>query len=120
MELLQANVVDCLHYRILVLHGEIDASVKDQLQDRVLGLLNGSGMPLLIDMTGVKFCDSTGLAVALAANRQATETGCKLAFCGLSERVGKVFQVTGMDRLVAVYPTLTEASQALTSSPKKR
>lgn len=116
MELLEANVVDCLEYRILALAGEIDVSVKDKLLGRIIGLLDSSGTPLLIDMTGVKFCDSTGVAIAVAAKRHATEYGRMLAFCGLSDRVSKVFQVTGMDQFVAVYPNLTEASRALTGS----
>jgi anti-sigma B factor antagonist len=114
MKLLKANVVDCLAYRILVLAGEIDLSVGDTLRAQILDLLQVGGVPLLIDMTGVRFCDSTGLNVAVDAKRHADECGCALVFFGLSERVEKVFRVTGLDRLIATYPTLPEAAQALT------
>jgi anti-sigma B factor antagonist len=113
MKLLKASVVDCLDYRILVLAGEIDLSVGDTLRAQVLDLLQVGGVPLLIDMTGVRFCDSTGLNVAVDAKRQADSCGCALVFFGLSERVEKVFRVTGLDRLIATYPTLPEAAKAL-------
>jgi anti-sigma B factor antagonist len=120
MELLEANVVDCLEYRILALAGEIDYSVKDRLLARIVDLLDRGPTPLVIDMTGVKFCDSTGLTVAVNAKRHAAACGCLLAFCGLGNRVANVFRVTGLDKFVAVYPTLSEAARALTASDQLR
>jgi anti-sigma B factor antagonist len=116
MKLLEAGVVDRPEYRILVLEGEIDASVKDQLQAQIIDLIDQRRTPLLVDMTGVKFCDSTGLTVAISARRHAAASGSRLAFCGMSKRVGEVFRVTGVDRFVAVYPTLAAATLAVTST----
>ncbi|HEU5157886.1 MAG TPA: STAS domain-containing protein [Streptosporangiaceae bacterium] len=113
-KLLEANVVDCLEYRILVLVGEIDLSVGEWLLARIVGLLRSGDVPLLIDMTGVRFCDSTGLNVAVDAKRHADACGCPMAFFGLSERVEKLFRITGLDRLIATYPTLLEAAGAVT------
>jgi anti-sigma B factor antagonist len=115
-KLLEANVVDCLEYRILVLVGEIDLSVGEGLLTQITGLLGGGDVPLLIDMTGVRFCDSTGLNVAVEAKRHAATTGCVLAYFGLSERVEKLFRITGLDRLIATYPTLQEAAAAVTEA----
>jgi anti-sigma B factor antagonist len=114
-KLLEANVVDCLEYRILVLVGEIDLSVGESLLAKIVGLLRSGEVPLLIDMTGVRFCDSTGLNVAVDAKRQADACGCSMVFFGLSERVDKLFRITGLDRLIATYPTLREAADAVTA-----
>jgi anti-sigma B factor antagonist len=116
MQLLEASVVDCLEYRILFLAGEIDASVRDELLAQVIDLIDRGRTPLLIDMTSVNFCDSTGLTVAITAWRRAAASGRRLAFCGLNERVGDVFRITGVDRFVALYPTLADAAQAITAS----
>ncbi len=114
MERLEASAVDCLEYRVLALGGEIDAGVRDKLLARIIDLIDHDRTPLLIDMTDVTFCDSTGLTVVVRARRHAAASGSRLAFCGLSERVDKVFRVTGMDRFVAVYPTLAAAARAMT------
>jgi anti-sigma B factor antagonist len=98
----------------LVLVGEIDLSVGDELRTRIIGLLPGNGVPLLVDMTGVRFCDSTGLNVAVDAKRHADACGCALAFFGLGERVEKLFQVTGLEQFIPIYPTLDDAVQAVT------
>jgi anti-sigma B factor antagonist len=114
-KLLEANVVDCLEYRILVLVGEIDISVGEWLSTQIISLLRSGEVPLLIDMTGVRFCDSTGLNVAVDAKRHSDACGCAMVFFGLSERVDKLFRVTGLDRLIATYPTLHEAADAVTA-----
>jgi anti-sigma B factor antagonist len=119
-KLLEANAVDCLEYRILVLVGEIDLSVGEGLLAQIVGLLRSGDVPLLIDMTGVRFCDSTGLNVAVDAKRHADGCGCPLMFFGLSERVEKLFRVTGLDRLIATYPTLREAAAAVTERKATR
>jgi anti-sigma B factor antagonist len=113
-KLLEANVVDCLEYRILVLVGEIDLSVGEWLLAQIVGLLHAGEVPLLIDMTGVRFCDSTGLNVAVDAKRQANACGCTMVFFGLSERVEKLFRITGLDRLIETHPTLSDAAEAVT------
>jgi anti-sigma B factor antagonist len=113
-KLLEANVVDCLEYRILVLVGEIDLSVGEWLLAQIVGLLRGGEVPLLIDMTGVRFCDSTGLNVAVDAKRHADACGCTLVLFGLSERVEKLFRITALDRLIQTYPTLSEAAASVT------
>jgi anti-anti-sigma factor len=116
MKLLEADVVDCFEYRILVLAGEIDASVRDELLAQIVDLIDRERTPLLIDMTGVTFCDSTGLTVAISARRHVAAAGGRLAWCGLNKRVGEIFRVTGVDRIVAVYPTLAAATRAVTGS----
>jgi anti-sigma B factor antagonist len=112
-KILEANVVDCLEYRILVLVGEIDISVGDSLRAQITDLLRSGAAPLLIDMAGVRFCDSTGLNVAVDAKRHADVVGCEFAFFGLSERVEKLFKVTGLDQFIPSYPTLPEAARAV-------
>jgi anti-sigma B factor antagonist len=116
MELLEASVVDCLEYRILTLAGEIDASVRDLLLAQIIDLIDHCRVPLLIDMTGVRYCDSAGLTVAVCARRHAVAAGGTLAIYGLSERVGMVFHVTGMDQFIDTYATLADAARALTTT----
>jgi anti-sigma B factor antagonist len=113
---LESSLVDCFDCRILILTGEIDVHTGPNLRTQILELLDENTSPLLIDMTGVAFCDSAGLAVAAAAQRHARLRGCPLALVGLSARVNRVFEVTGLDRFVPTYPTLADAARDLNDS----
>jgi anti-sigma B factor antagonist len=115
---LETNMVDCLDCRILILVGDIDIETGPKLRAQIFELLDHGTSPLLVDMTGVGFCDSAALTVAAAVQRHATERGCPLAFVGLSDRANRVFRVTGLDQVVSTYPTLADAARDLALSEK--
>jgi anti-sigma B factor antagonist len=69
--------------------------------DRVLDELDGGGHDrLLIDLVGVQFIDSGGLAGILRAWRAAERSGHRLTIRRGSPQAQKLFELTGMlDRL---------------------
>jgi anti-sigma B factor antagonist len=114
---LKTDVVVTDGYRILALRGEIDAATGPALRTLCLELVDDSTLPLLVDMTGVTFCDSTGLNIAAAVRRHAGAKDCVVAFYGFNQRVRKVFRVTGMDLFVPTYATLADAADDLDGDP---
>ena len=110
---LHTDVVVGDAYRVLVLSGEIDAATGPTLRTLTFDLVERSNLPLLVDMTGVTFCDSTGLNIAAAVRRHAQAKNCPVAFFGFNQRVRKVFRVTGMDQFVPTYATLADAAADL-------
>jgi anti-sigma B factor antagonist len=99
-----------LDYRVLVLAGEIDMHTGPRLRDQLFELIENDPMPLVVDLTGVTFCDSTGVNIAAAARKHATRYGVTFAFVGLQGRVDRVFRITGVNRLIPTYATLSEAA----------
>lgn len=110
---LQTDVVVTNDYRILALYGEIDAATGPALRTLCIELVDDSALPLLVDMTGVTFCDSTGLNIAAAVRRHASERHRFIAFYGFNQRVRKVFRVTGMDHFIPTYATLDDVTEDL-------
>lgn len=108
---LTTQVVRHLDYRVLVLAGEIDMHTAPGLRDRLFTLIEeDERLPLVVDLTDVTFCDSTGVNIAVAARKQAVRRGVMFAFVGLRGRVHRVFQITGMHRLIPTYANLPEAA----------
>ena len=62
----------------------------------------GNLLILGVDMTGVEFCDSTGMNVLLAAQRRAREDGGDLQLAAPRSAVRKVLQVTGLESVFTV------------------
>jgi anti-sigma B factor antagonist len=54
-------------------------------------------------MSGVGFCDSTGMNVLLAAQRRAREQGGDVQLAGPRPAVRKILQVTGLDSVFIVH-----------------
>jgi anti-sigma B factor antagonist len=82
--------------------GEIDLSTASLFRDAALAALRRYGPVICLDLSGVGFMDSTGLEVLLATNRRATLEGGQLYLVGPSQRVARLLEVTGVDRLFTI------------------
>ena len=82
----------------------------------VLALITATFSPgvkvVIADLTGIRFCDSAGLHHLLQAHQQAAAAGVHLRLV-IPPRgpVGRVIELTGINRHVAVYPTLQLATE---------
>ena len=92
-------------------HGEIDLYTVPRLQRELAGVL-AADVPvrLVVDLSGVDFCDSTGVNVLLAAHRQARESGGDLELAAPRPSVRKILQVTGLE---AVFKVTDKPAQAV-------
>lgn len=56
----------------------------------------------ILDFNDVTFMDSSGIAVVINALRHMRSTGGELMLAGLREQPRKVFQTSGIDKLVKI------------------
>ena len=87
----------------ITVSGEIDLYTAPRLQGELTALLDG-GRPVrvVVDLSGVEFCDSTGMNVLLAAMKRAGDHGGGLDLAGPRPAVRKILQVTGLDSVFKV------------------
>jgi anti-anti-sigma factor len=82
----------------LVSAPEAEAAIRDVEQD-------GGPPTIVIDLRGVRFMDSTGLRVILAADSRARKNGRRLQLIAGPEAVHRVFRISLLDgRLEFVEP----------------
>jgi anti-sigma B factor antagonist len=89
-------------HTVISVTGEIDLYTAPKLQSELMTALDSSPVRLIVDMSGVEFCDSTGINVLLAAHRQARERGGELQLAGPGSATRKVLQVTGLESVFTV------------------
>lgn len=65
----------------------------------------------VLDLSDVKFIDSTGLGAILSVLKRVGKGG-EILVTGTSETVGSMFKLTRMDRVFPMYPTVDEALAA--------
>jgi anti-anti-sigma factor len=97
-ELLAVHIEETAEAVLLKLAGEIDLQSAAQLQNPLVAF---DGRPLLVDMSGVTFMDSSGLHVLLAL----WEQHGRLRVVDPSE------QVAALLRLVKLYDVLCDMSE---------
>ncbi|MGN9778464.1 STAS domain-containing protein [Micromonospora sp. H33] len=78
------------------LSGELDLSTAGEF-NAVLDRLAAAGAHrFLVDLSGLTFCDSTGIAAFIRADNRAAAQGGWLRLTGATGRVHRVLQVTGL------------------------
>ncbi|MET8228832.1 STAS domain-containing protein [Streptomyces sp. NPDC004082] len=75
-----------------------------------LGLL--AGQQLVIDLTGVTFCDSSGITALIAARNHALAARAGMALSAVPDRVDRTFRVIGLDQVFTTHPTAQAAELA--------
>src|SRR5208283_4733678 len=120
VRLVELNVSSRFHddHTIVTICGEIDLYTAPRLHSE-LGAVLVDGMPtrVVIDMSGVEFCDSTGMNVLLSYLRRVRERGGELEIASPKPAVRKILQVTGLDSVftlvddAVVIPARNEADR---------
>lgn len=85
---------------VLHLRGELDMATAPALA-RCLGRL-GQADPdtVVVDVSHLDFCDSSGLDVLVAYNRDAQEHGARLVLRSPSDAVRRLLEITHLEHLV--------------------
>ncbi|TMR99424.1 STAS domain-containing protein [Nonomuraea basaltis] len=88
---------------LVAVTGEIDLYTAPRLQSEFTRLLQDGPSRVVIDMSAVDFCDSTGMNVLLSALKRMKEQGGSLEVAAPRPAVRKILQVTGLDSVFTVH-----------------
>ncbi len=80
----------------VTLHGILDMSTAERLEGAIEAALGSDADRVVIDLDGLEFVDSTGLATILGATRRADGSGRLKMTRGTGE-VAQLFRLTALD-----------------------
>lgn len=103
---LTVDVYEAEEKTVIKVVGEIDAYTSPKLNESIYPLSNEAGKNLLIDLTDVTYMDSTGLGVLVAAFKNKKATGGSFALTGLSNRLERLFIITGLSEIMEIKSNL--------------
>ncbi|WP_412538252.1 STAS domain-containing protein [Longispora sp. K20-0274] len=100
--------------RVVTLTGVLDLAMLGAQEREFLDLAAGApGRAAVIDLSGVQFCDSTGLGVLVRAAKALWERGGTLRLASARPWVRKVIVTSGIHQALPVHPTLEAAVAAV-------
>jgi len=91
---------------------KLDASVSPELKGEFLLLCNAQTKNLIVDLTDVEFCDSSGLSALLIAERKMRENGGMVKLVGLQKKVLSLIRISRLDRAFSIHDSLAKALRA--------
>ena len=81
---------------VLELHGELDLLGAPSLQEEIEKVEASTPGILVLDLQDLRFVDSAGLRVILAAHQRSHDQGHELALTQGSEQVQRLFTIAGV------------------------
>jgi anti-anti-sigma factor len=97
---------------VMALPEQIDVSNAGQIREALLSAINGGAESLIADMSVTISCDYAGADAVGRAYQRAILTGTELRLVVTAQIVRRVLSTSGLDRLVAIYPSLESATAA--------
>ena len=80
----------------LRLAGELDISTAPQLGEAIDRLLGDGHHRVLVDLTDLDFCDSTGMSAFVRGDNEAAAAGGWLRLTGATGRVARLLRLSGL------------------------
>jgi anti-sigma B factor antagonist len=97
--------------QIIALQGEIDMHSAAGLRERLLGALRHN-QSVIIDMSAVKFVDSSGIAILVEGYKVAKNNAQGFALAGINPAPMQVMQLTRLDKVFPIFPDIASAIKA--------
>ncbi len=94
---------------VLSVHGELDIATTSALRNRILAVLSETSTSVIIDLSGVSFCDASGLTLLVGARRRAMMYGLSITLAAPRPHMSKLLRITQLDRVFTVYATVAGA-----------
>jgi anti-sigma B factor antagonist len=90
--------------QIVLLRGELDMGSAPILLDAIIPLTYAKLDRLTLDLSGVRFMDSTGLATLVAVQETFDALDLPVSLRGVSPRVARLLSITGLEHLFGLEP----------------
>jgi anti-sigma B factor antagonist len=98
---------------VIALSGEVDVYTSPRLKQEMVDLLNKGTVKLVVDLSDVKYLDSTGLGVLIGGLKRARERDGDLRLVCDNLRILRIFEITGLTKIFDIHRTEAEALDGL-------
>ncbi|MEU6676376.1 STAS domain-containing protein [Streptomyces sp. NPDC046925] len=94
---------------VLEITGDLDYTTAPELRHDLDRLNLAAGQQLVLDLTGLAFCDSSGISALLAARSRAIELDATVALAAVPANTARILRIVGLDQVFAIYPDAAAA-----------
>jgi anti-sigma B factor antagonist len=92
---------------------KVDSTVAPRLKSDLITYQAEGAKNLILDLSDVKYIDSSGLSAMLIGNRIFSEHGGLFVIASINEHVMKLIKISQLDTVLNLLPTVEEAVDAV-------
>jgi anti-sigma B factor antagonist len=105
--------VERLDRGVLSLHGPL---TMENVSPFLNAVRREDAPTMILDFSNVPYLDSSGLGSLISASTSFVKSGRRFAITGANSRVRRVFEITKLENVLLVFPTLSDALEAFTNA----
>lgn len=99
---------------IVTLRGELDHCSSEELRLRVDDVIDRKDYKALIfNFSGVNFMDSSGIGAVIGRYKKMNIKGGKVCITNVNPNVKRIFELSGMFKIISIYNNVDEALKNL-------
>lgn len=88
---------------------KLDMSISPELKGEFILLCRPKLKSLIIDLTEVEFCDSSGLGALLIADRQMRQHSGEVKLAGVHKKVLSLLKISQLDKIFPIFDSVEKA-----------
>jgi anti-sigma B factor antagonist len=96
-------------YQVIRVSGELDIATAEKAYAYISEVIDARTAPVTVDLSGLTFCDASGLGVLARIARHARQAGRQLRLTSARPSLLKIMRITGLD---SVFPELRTSAHA--------
>lgn len=93
---------------VIAISGDVDLESSPKVRDVLLDCV-GSKRPVLVDMSGVSYIDSSGVASLVEAHQSARKSKSRFALADVSQSAMRVLELARLDKVFTIHTSLADA-----------
>ena len=93
--------------------GRVDGANALEFHEALEAAISPDDQTMVLDFGGISYISSAGLRVVLLVAKTLQKQNAKMAVCSLSEPIREIFEISGFDKIIPVYPSRQEALAGL-------
>ncbi|OKK21962.1 anti-anti-sigma factor [Streptomyces sp. CB00455] len=117
MNTLTITARDALTGPVLTIAGDLDYDQAPRLRQYLEALSLEPGQRLVLDLSGIQFCDSSGITALILARNRALAARAELALAAVPENTARILHIVGLDQVFTIHPDLDAATAATAGGP---
>ena len=100
---------------IVSMPAELDLTTSEGVAAQGCAAIARLARLVLLDLTGLSFCDARGLSAFVRIANQADAAGCGFGLIAPRPPVAKILRISGLDSRMQVFATIDDAQILLTA-----
>ncbi|MDH7602724.1 MAG: STAS domain-containing protein [Armatimonadota bacterium] len=113
---LETNLRNVDGRQVLDVKGEVDVYTAPQFKEAVNKMVDSGEKHILIDMSGVRYMDSSGFGTLLSVMKRLKPNGGSINLINVSSPIDRILKITRLNQVFATYPSVDEAIRATQES----